>query len=343
MIEQAIARLWVLGPAGVAAFALSFGLIVLLRPYLARHALARPNARSSHDRPTPQGGGIAVVVATLSISWCAIAVSPTLPADQATAPLLSATLAALLLAIVGALDDMHPLPAESRLLVQCVAVGSVIAMLPGDLRLIPQIPWWMERAGLLAAGVWFVNIVNFMDGIDWLSVAEFVPVTSTLVVIALLGGIGLVPAVLAAALLGAILGFAPFNRPVAKLFLGDVGSLPLGLLLGWLLFELAVKGHAAAALILPLYYLADATVTLLRRIARGEQFWRAHRTHFYQRATDRGFSVSEIVGRVFVVNVALAALALASMTATFFGSAAAMGAAAALVVWLLVTLARGKR
>ena len=117
--------------------------------------------------------------------------------------------------------------------------------------------------------------------------------------------IGILPAIVAAALLGAILGFAPFNKPVAKLFLGDVGSLPIGLLLGWLLLELAGRGHLAAAIILPLYYLADTTITLVRRIAAGEPFWQAHRTHFYQRATDNGFTVAEIVGRVFVVNLAL--------------------------------------
>ena len=78
---------------------------------------------------------------------------------------------------------------------------------------------------------------------------------------------------------------------MARLFLGDVGSLPLGLLIGWLLLLLAARGHLAAALLLPLYYLVDATITLFRRLMRGERVWLAHRTHFYQRATDNGFSV----------------------------------------------------
>ena len=109
--------------------------------------------------------------------------------------------------------------------------------------------------------------------------------------------------VVALALCGAMIGFAPFNRPVARLFLGDVGSLPIGLLLGWLLVLLAGAGHLAAALLLPLYYLADATITLLRRLANGEPVMQAHRSHFYQRATDGGFSVYQIVGRVFAANV----------------------------------------
>ena len=123
--------------------------------------------------------------------------------------------------------------------------------------------------------------------------------------------------IVAAALGGATMGFAPFNRPVAKIFLGDVGSLPIGLLLGWCLLELAYRQHLTAALLLPLYYLADATVTLLRRLAKGETVWAAHRSHFYQRATDNGFSVSRVVGEVFALNVGLAALAIGSvMTAS---------------------------
>ena len=128
----------------------------------------------------------------------------------------------------------------------------------------------------------------------------------------MLGWIGALPAsatIVAAALCGAMVGFAPFNKPIARVFLGDVGSLPIGLLLGWMLVLLAGRGHLAAAILLPLYYLADATVTLLRRIAKGEPITQAHRSHFYQQALDGGFSVYQIVGRVFGLNVVLAVLA----------------------------------
>ena len=112
-----------------------------------------------------------------------------------------------------------------------------------------------------------------------------------------------------------MLGFAPFNRPVARVFLGDVGSLPIGLLLGWCLLQLAFRQQFAAALLLPLYYLLDATVTLLRRMARREPFWAAHRSHFYQRATDNGFTVWRVVGEVFALNIVLAVLAVGSIMA----------------------------
>src|SRR4051812_14504371 len=331
-----------LGAVLIASIAISAGLIVLLRPLLLRYALARPNARSSHSEPTPQGGGIAVVAATLAGIWLGITF---LPLDGAASrQFLALTGASMLLALVGAIDDIRGLGALPRLLIQALAVGAVIAVLPLDFSTVAQFPLWLERALLLLGGIWLVNLTNFMDGIDWMTVAEIVPVTAGL---ALLGLIGAAPApvvLVAIALLGATVGFAPFNRPVARLFLGDVGSLPIGLLLGWLLIMLAGKGHLVSALLLPLYYLADASITLLQRIIRREPVWRAHRTHFYQRATDNGFSVREIVVRVFVLNVALAGLALVSAIEPDPGvDLATLALGGALVAWLLVTFARSKR
>jgi UDP-N-acetylmuramyl pentapeptide phosphotransferase/UDP-N-acetylglucosamine-1-phosphate transferase len=342
MIEQAIGRLSVLGPVAVLALFISSALLVLLRPWLARYAMVRPNARSSHRAPTPQGGGIAVVASTLMVA-CGAAVlsSALLKADGGQLLVLTATAA--LLAVVGAIDDARSSPAALRLALQCIAVGALITTFPSDLQILPHVPWWIERACLFLAGVWFVNLVNFMDGIDWMTVAEFVPASGALVLLGLAGSLSLFPAIVAAALLGAILGFAPFNKPVARLFLGDVGSLPMGLLLGWLLLQLASEGYVAAAVILPLYYLLDATVTLARRVVRGERFWQAHRSHFYQRATDNGFSVPAVVARVVLVNLVLAALALVSVAAHgAVVSLAAFGAGIAVVAWMLLTFSRAK-
>ena len=184
MIEQAIERLWVLGPTALVALVLSFGLMLLLRPWLERYAMVRPNARSSHYQPTPQGGGIAVVVATLVVAWGAVVLSPALLHNQA-GQFLAVTAATALLAVVGAIDDIRPLPAAARLALQCIAVGAVITALPNELQILPHVPWSIERACLLLAGVWFVNLVNFMDGIDWMTVDEVVPVTGAIVVLGL--------------------------------------------------------------------------------------------------------------------------------------------------------------
>jgi UDP-N-acetylmuramyl pentapeptide phosphotransferase/UDP-N-acetylglucosamine-1-phosphate transferase len=343
MIEQVSGRVLGLGAAALAALLLSSGLIVLVRPWLTRYALASPNARSSHQKPTPQGGGIGIVIATLTVTWTAIALTPGV-LDHGEGQFLAVTAAAVVLGVIGAIDDIRSVPTGFRFVAQCMAVLAVIASLPETLRILPSIPFFVERAGLFVGGVWFVNLVNFMDGIDWMTVAECVPVTAAIVLVGVCGAIGLLPALVAAALLGAIAGFAPFNKPAAQIFLGDVGSLSLGLLLGWLLLQLVERGHLAAALILPLYYLADATLTLVYRIARRDPFWRAHRMHFYQRAMDNGFTVSAIVTRVFLVNIALAALALFSVAAdTLATSLGSLVAAMGLVAWLLMTFAHSKR
>jgi len=183
-----------------------------------------------------------------------------------------------------------------------------------------------------------------MDGIDWMTVVEVIPIAAALAALGALAALPPEAVVVALALGGAMLGFAYFNRPAAKLFLGDVGSLPIGLLVGWLLVLLAGSGNLAAALLLPLYYLADATLTLLRRLSSGERIWQAHRTHYYQRATDRGFTVTEIVTRVFVVNLVLAGLALITATAgSHLADAAAFTCGAGLVAALLYSFTRKRR
>ena len=284
-------------------------LIVALRPLLQRYALARPNARSSHAVPTPQGGGIAVTIAT------AIAALVWLPETSfGGSPVPAVLIAAFWLAAIGMIDDLRPIPVAPRLALQAVAILLLFAALPVQIRIFDGVPVVLERAILAVGLLWFVNLVNFMDGLDWMTVAEMLPLTVTLALLGFLDASSATILPVALALAGALIGFAPFNRPVARLFLGDVGSLPIGLLTGWCLLALA-ESHLAAALLLPLYYLADATTTLLRRLLRGERFWDAHRSHFYQRATDNGFTVGQVVTVVFMLNVLLGGLAIASATA----------------------------
>ncbi len=296
----------------IAAAALAAVLCVLLRPLLLRYALARPNARSSHKIPTPQGGGIAVLVGAFAALAASLWLAPV--EREASRAVLVIALAVIGLGIVGAWDDIRPLPASVRLVLQAACVAFVLFRAAPELRLFPEIvPLWVERAFALLAGVWFVNLVNFMDGLDWITLAGMAPLTAALALAGMTGAIDPVTGWLAAGLCGGLLGFAPFNRPVARLFLGDVGSLPIGLVTAYLLYRLAGTGAFAAAVILPLYHITDATITLLRRLARGEKVWEAHRSHFYQQATANGFSVIAVVGRVALLNLALAALAGASL------------------------------
>lgn len=290
---------------------LSALLILLLRPLFWRYTVARPNARSSHNEPTPAGGGLAVIAAvTLLLAAASNLSSASIPQSFQLAMVLICVVA---LATVGAADDIWQIQVLPRLLLQALCVAAMVVILPSELHVLPHVPWWLERILFVVALLWFVNLVNFMDGIDWMTVSEVVPVTAAL---AGFGAVGYLPheaALAAVALCGAMLGFAPFNKPVAKLFLGDVGSLSIGLLLGWLLLLLAGAGHLIAALLLPLYYLSDATITLMSRLVSGENATQAHRCHFYQQALDGGLSVYQITGRVFGLNILLVGLAVVTL------------------------------
>ncbi len=324
----------------LAAAVLSAALIVILGPWLARYAVAKPNPRSSHKAPTPQGGGIAVISATILVPSALFIFNVARP--SASLPVI--LLAVILIAAVGALADKRPIGAAPRLVLQSFAVAMVLATLPADLRVLSFLPWWGERILLLIGTVWFVNLVNFMDGLDWMTVVEVVPISGALGALGLLGYLPLQETIISLALCGGLIGFAFFNRPVAKLFLGDVGSLPIGLLLGLLLLLLAGSGARTAAMLLPLYYLADSTITLLGRAVRGEAVWQAHRSHFYQRATDRGFRVIDVVARVLALNLVLATLALATiLSSSRTIDILTLGIGAALVIWLLILFERGPR
>ena len=205
----------------------SFLLVWLLLPLLRRHALARPNERSSHRRPTPQGGGIAVVATALGGGAAGLALTGL--ADGRAAWLAAACLG---IAATGLADDLRPLSPGLRLVIQA-ACAAVVVLLVLPERVLPlPVPSGLGAVLLGIALVWWINLTNFMDGIDWMTVAEFGPMTAALCGMALLGFGSPEVAVAAAALGGGLAGFAPFNRPVARLFLGDVGSLPVGLATG---------------------------------------------------------------------------------------------------------------
>lgn len=312
--------------------------------WLRMRALAHPNSRSSHSLPTPQGAGIvivplAIVVAALpfSLNIC----TPTLGFGGMHA--FVAFVAILCLTTVGFLDDQRPLPIALRLIVQIIAVMSVIFTLPGEYGLLPSLlPRLAERVLIVAAVLWFINLTNFMDGADLMSATETAAIT---VGIAILAAMGAVPpnfGWIAAALFGTMLGFVPWNAPPARVFLGDAGSVPIGLMIALLLLHIAASGHVISALILPLYYLADASVTMTRRLVVGDRFWEAHRDHYYQRALRRGMPVPQLIVYVGLTNAGLVALStlagVAEDGAIQFG---ALLAAILLVAWTLSFLSRG--
>ncbi len=137
--------------AFVFAAAISVAIIVAIRPWLQRIALAKPNARSSHTVPTPQGGGIAVVAATMVAACGALCLSAS--AASAAASLLPVFAAVIVIAALGAADDVRPIGVAPRLLLQAFSVALVIFTLPEELRVAPFVPWWIERVLLVVGGL----------------------------------------------------------------------------------------------------------------------------------------------------------------------------------------------
>lgn len=271
-----------------------------------RQILDHPNERSSHTRPTPRGGGLAVTTAVL-VAWGLA----TAQGGDATGWRWLALAAAAALMASSWLDDRVNLPAAPRFAAHVLAVAVLLAVLPAD-GLVFQgwLPFWLDRLVAGLGWLWFINLYNFMDGIDGMTGVETVSLgVGVALTAAVAGGMaGIVPLALACAAAG--LGFLVWNWHPARIFLGDVGSVPLGLLLGGLLVQLAVAGQLAAALILPLYYLADASITLGRRVLRGEKVWQAHRQHFYQRAVRGGKTHAQVSLLVVLGNLGLVVCAI---------------------------------
>jgi len=317
--------------AALAAAILSVLATGLVLGYLRRRQiLDRPNERSSHTLPTPRGGGLGVVPAVL-LCWAWLALGPGPIGYWAWGSIA----AALLLMIASWIDDRHSLPSAPRFLGQFVVVAGTLALLPADALVFQGwLPFAADRVVAAIAWVWFVNVFNFMDGIDGITGVEAGALGIGIALVSIIGESSPDLAPFALAVAGAGLGFLVWNWHPAKLFLGDVGSVPLGFLLGGLLLRLAMGGQLAAALILPAYYVADATLTIILRIVRGEPFLRPHRQHFYQRAALGRHRHDQVALAVLVGNLALIACALLAAQ----GRVAEGAGAAFLVVAAMLTM-----
>jgi UDP-N-acetylmuramyl pentapeptide phosphotransferase/UDP-N-acetylglucosamine-1-phosphate transferase len=267
------------------------------------------------------------VISSILLAWVVLAQTKTVPSG-----IFGIISGAVLLAAVSWLDDLRDLSPVVRLVAQAAAVAIGMLVLPG-----PQDPF--RVALIVLVWIWWINLFNFMDGIDGLAGSEAAAIGAGLLLFAFFGA-GVDPALraLAAALTGAAIGFLVWNWSPAKIFLGDVGSVPLGYVLGFLLLDLAVRGHWKIALILPLYFLADATITLARRLLRGERVWQAHREHFYQQAVRRGLGHAAVVKRVIAADLVLIGCGWAAENGW---DAVPLAASAATVAILLTALARG--
>ncbi len=281
--------------------------------------LDKPNERSLHVVPVPRTGGIAIIAGI-------VAAAAWLRADPGL------LVPAVGLAMVSYFDDRHALPAAVRLVMHLLAAGIFLWLAAGSSGAVLLVV-------LLLAIAWITNLYNFMDGSDGLAGGMAVIGFGTYGLAAWLGG-NLGFELLAWSIAAAAAGFLIFNFPPAKIFMGDVGSIPLGFLAG--AFGVAGWQQGLWPLWFPLVvfapFIVDASTTLVRRILRGERVWEAHRQHYYQRLILSGWSHRKTAIWEYALMLVCAALALVGRGAVVPMQAAAvvvaLAACAGCAVWI---------
>lgn len=270
------------------SFAASCLLTGLIRRYALNHSLLDvPNARSSHVVATPRGGGLAVVIVFLSSIGGLSLLDSSIPLT----PVMTLILSGASVAAIGFWDDRQSIPARWRFMVHFAAAAWGLYWLGGLPPVIffghiVDLGWTGQVLGLLYL-VWLLNLYNFMDGIDGIAGIEAVTVCCGGALMTWLvapdSAAWMPPVFLSAA----VLGFLVWNFPPARIFMGDVGSGFLGLMLGLLSMQAAWADPRLlwVWLILLGVFIVDATVTLCRRVVRGEKFYQAHCSHAYQYAS----------------------------------------------------------
>jgi Fuc2NAc and GlcNAc transferase len=317
----------------------------LIAALVAKHAdrfglLDQPNSRSSHEVPTPRGGGIAIVV-TSSVGFLVLSGLGVL--DESLA--MSLVGGGLAVALAGLLDDLRRIPIIARLAVHIAAASWAIYQL-GDTPVLNLGGVSVELTGIwyaisALAIVWVINLFNFMDGIDGLATSEavFVVLAASLLAIPMQLTSGM--SVVAILFVGSCLGFLYWNWSPARIFLGDVGSGYLGYVIAVYALSTSVdsNGDLLVWLILGAAFIVDATVTLIRRLCRGERVYVAHRSHAYQWLARRWRSHRRATLMMIAINVfLLLPLAVWSILQPRF---AAWVAAGAFLILLVAFLAAG--
>ncbi len=289
--------------------------------------VARPGARSMHRKAVPVGGGWAILVLTLG-AWVVFT------GGGGTRVTWSVFGGVLVLACLSWTDDRRPVLPAIRFFIQAGVIATILLVLP-DERVVFSGRWplFADRFATGLCWLWFVNLFNFMDGIDGLAGAEILFICTGLVLIGLATGLDMSLLPIVTVLAGATAGFLWWNWAPARIFLVDFGSVPLGFLLGWWLIWLAMEGYMVAALLLPAYFVADASLTLAKRVLNGEPFWRPHKSHYYQRAATGLQSHARTVWMIIPANAGLVALAFLSIYQPVL---AGFGGIAVIIIVLLV-------
>ncbi len=290
--------------AGLFVFVVSCLLVGALYRYaLAKNLIDNPNERSSHNVPTPRGGGLAIV---LAFFMSLLILAGKYNIDYLL--LVCFIGSGVLVALIGFIDDHQHIAARWRLLAHFIAAIWVLYWLRGLPSLsvigVPLDVMWLNNILALLYLVWLLNLYNFMDGINGLASIEAITVCLGAIVlywVVEISDVWVIPALLSIA----VLGFLFWNFPRAKIFMGDVGSGFIGIVLGILSIQAAWVASELfwSWIILLGAFIIDATVTLIRRIVRGEKYFEAHRSHAYQYAARKFTSHTKVTLAFAIINL----------------------------------------
>ena len=278
-----------------------------------------PTKRSNHDIPTPKGAGLIVIplviFSTLSIFFLT---------EELNDEWIIYFIAIAILMCVSLLDDIYNLSSFSRLMVQfiCVFISTFVivdhqdfyqsiigvsknysinfSMLYHSLIILIVLFW-----------VWIINLFNFMDGMDGITATQICSFALGVNIISFLGYLGNDLQLFSLIIFAVFLGFYKLNKPPAKIFLGDTGSIPIGFIVGLILIKSFISHNLLIPLIiLTMYHLLDSTITIFFRLSRGENIFQAHSSHFYQRPLQSGFSHSFVLKWIQILNIFLLIISL---------------------------------
>ena len=279
-----------------------------------------PTGRSNHNVPTPKGAGLIIIpmvaISTLIFFYFI---------EQFFFEWIVIFLLCLLLGTISFIDDIKNLSTKIRLFLQLFIVSlSLIIYIEPITKNLFSAPVSFEKYGpliicfifmfILISWMWIINLYNFMDGIDGLTALQVCTVAISVNLLSIIGYLNEEYQIFSLILFSVYLAFYKFNKSPAKIFLGDVGSIPSGYLIGFIMFScLLTNGVLLPIIIVNMYYILDSTCTLLIRIVKKENILKAHSDHFYQKMIRKGYQHSFVIKWIFGLNSILLVLSLLSI------------------------------
>ena len=300
-----------------------FSALKKIIPFLHKNSLLdHPSSRSNHEQSTPKGGGIILIPAiiisislyffienTINLKWVIFLLS------------------IFFLFLVSLLDDIKSLPAVLRLIVQSLCVIISVYFIRDDitfflnsldiiikLNVSESLLFYLFVSLIFFSWLWLINLFNFMDGMDGLTALQMIFLALTINIISFMNFFDKDLQFLGLVIFAAFLSFFRHNKPSAKIFLGDSGSIPCGYITGFVLIEAFLKQEPFFSIFIVLmYFILDATITLIIRIIKNKNVFTAHSDHFYQIMIRKGFSHHYVLQRIFLLLTFLILLSFISL------------------------------